>query len=769
MQRLVTVGGSRAVVRAGLLALAVIWLATSAGMPPLARAAEPCPNAMRRANLRSTRLPDCRAYELVTPPYKAGTFVASLNAISPDGNRAVGQSLGSFAGNENDQFGPGVQNFGATYEFARTPSGWTTTSLNPPASVYPQSGLLGMSADLNRSLWELGEVATPSEPAARAVISFYRREADGTFVRVGPMSAVGVQNVLANRATVVYDGASADLSHIVFRVEAGGEPSRTWPGDNTAAGAHSLYEYARTGTAEPTLVGVKNEGPLTGSPHLNEDAELVSECGTSLGGSESSAYNAVSADGAIVYFTAAACGGGPAVNELYARVGGSKTVPISEPNSAECTGECAAAPKREGIFAGASQDGSKVFFLSEQPLLNTDHDETADLYEAELVGGHLRNIADLSHGGPGDPSPGEHAIVEGVSRISADGTHVYFVAEGVLTDRENAQHETAAAGSSNLYVFTKDAQTADEGAPEGRVSFVATLSGEDSADWQRADIRPVETTQNGEYFVFPSAAHLTGTEDTSTVSQLFEYHARGGSLKRVSIGENGYNDNGNTENPEQAPAIRAPIYLEEDFPAEATSSLSLAETGAVFFTSADSLAPAATSGMPNVYEYRDGSVNLISDGQDTSLVDGESAVRLLGVDVSGADVFFSTVDPVLLQDSDTQQDFYDARDGGGVAPVAAPVACAGDACQGRVAVGAPLPTPGTTTQAGGGNRSGPAASTSRPTPKKKVVHKKKKKKRKQKAKSGAADGPGRATSRRSASRATRDRAKQPVSTQATAR
>lgn len=128
----------------------------------------------------------------------------------------------------------------------------------------------------------------------------------------------------------------------------------------------------------------------------------------------------------------------------------------------------------------------------------------------------------------------------------------------------------------------------------------------------------------------------------------------------------------------------------------AAVGLSAPEDGAVFFASATPLAPNVTGRQtdplgepaPNVYEYRAGSVSLISDGIDSSALDGGPGVRLLDSDPSGGDVFFTTVDRLSVQDTDTQQDIYDARAGGGFSTPPTPPSCSGESCQ-----GAPSPPP----------------------------------------------------------------------------
>jgi hypothetical protein len=62
---------------------------------PVAGAAEgACPN-----QAHTFGLPDCRAYELVTPPYSEGVPMQGLNgefAVSLEGTRLIGTSAGTW-------------------------------------------------------------------------------------------------------------------------------------------------------------------------------------------------------------------------------------------------------------------------------------------------------------------------------------------------------------------------------------------------------------------------------------------------------------------------------------------------------------------------------------------------------------------------------------------------------------------------------------------------------------------------------------------------
>ena len=825
-------------------------------------------------------LSDCRAFELVTPPYQGGQPVL-WNArnpppVSADGQHLIGIDFAGFAGTENEeQYG---LEYGAIYEFSRTSSGWITEALDPPASLAARRRFDGASADLSRSLWNLGVQSKEGEEVTLpGAYTFALREAvpggQARFTAVGPTvptSKNGLELGLQGSRELSFNGASRDLTHILARVSS--NEGQLWPGDETREGQPprkleeherevteeheggekarplepslyaSLYEYVGTGSHEPALVGVRNEGPLEGQTHLNEHAELISDCGTALGsaGTEAgngSAYNAISTDGAIVYFTALhgtvlreQCST-PTVNELNARIEGSRTVAISEPamtpqREEECSGACREDELEENghkrspaHFEGASEDGSKVFFTTAQPLLNSDSDASSDLYEAEVDGSGVRRLVQVSRGE--GPTPGSGANVVAVARMSADGSHVYFVAKGVLTQRPNNAelNERAEEGAYNLYLY-------DTGT--GRTSFIAnlmthaeveekgtkvegeqkakekgfketgkenkelakenkekrtaiqekraeceTLSTEEKeteaeeceeelkeaeAELKEAEAelkiqettleereaalpeevtekiaaegeertgitphdqgRPFETTPDGLFLAFVNPRELTGSEDTSTVNQVFEYDAQSQTLVRISVGQcpppaaacppgERFNENGNTTNAEDAASMLYPsTYYANMAPTEPASALSLSEDGRVVFRSHDALAPAAVPGRENVYEYREGNVYLISPGDEAVPLHTEMP-RLLGMDESGSDVFFFTTDPLVPQDTDTQAGWYDARAGGGFPAPVSPPGCEGGACQGDLSATPFPPTAGSAIQPAGENRPPP--------------------------------------------------------------
>ncbi len=663
--------------------------------PGAAFAGEGCPNEQLRAENNSTALPDCRAYEMVTPADKNSALVepVPVPTVAADGSSLAGTTQEGFAGLANDEF----RTEGAFYRFSRTASGWVTSPLNPYRGT-----LWGIGAGGLDSVWGPAEPQTTSAPLRL-------RGADGSLSEIGPAWPPAPEPNLYANPLFVEGGAASAVNGVVFTVR---EPGFLWPFDSTIAEdsmsnrlepviAHSLYEYKGIGNTTPSLVGVSGGAGSTA---------LVSQCGTELGDGTRGEYNAVSGDGGTVFFMAVGadvfhCGGvEPPADELFARIEGSHTVAISEPSATDCP-LCDTSTPADATFQGASADGSKVFFTTTQPLLGRDM--SGNLYEYDFdppVGG-----ARVVRVSGGDESVSEPtADVQGVTAISEDGSHVYFVAKGVLTTVANGAGEHAQSGAENFYVYERDAEY-----PDGRTVFIATCEGIGREQSQ--------TTPDGRFLAFASGCRLT-PGDTSSARQVFEYDAQTGSLVRVSTGPEELDSNGSTA--EEGASIVKQINEGAGARGGALARTMSDDGSFVFFESPVGLTPQALNGVKvteksslggplggpgtgepiyaeNVYEYHDGRVWLI--GSDASPAESQSKVALIGTTASGGDVFFRTEDPLVLQDTDTQVDFYDARVGGGFPAPVVPTGCVGDACQGSPSTPPGFGAPSSVVFSGGGN------------------------------------------------------------------
>jgi hypothetical protein len=685
-------------------------------------------------------LPDGRAYEMVTPPGKNGALIGDVAAgavsdIAVGGSRVIATSIQCFAGSESCT--ASRQSEGEPFVFTRTAGGWVTSALAPSAAQFAGNSYWVGSGETGDALF-----AMPTAPGGED--DWYVRSADGTLSHVGPTSQPSLGLAGPGEFASMPLTATADFSHIAW------DSKPVWP--SLAGGGISTYEYVGADNNAPVLVGVSGGA----GSH-----DLISECETRLGGPETvgvDTHGSMSEDGDVVFFTASACTTGTGENagspvpaeELYARIDQDRTVPISQRSATECkTTECEDSSPRPADFQGASTDGSKVFFTSAQQLTdNASQDANGgdvgpdgkncfkttgvngcNLYEYDFSATAGHNLTAVSAGGTSGGGP----RVRGVVAISADGSHVYFVAQGVLTDQANSQGQVALSGNNNLYVSAA-----------GHLAFIAALPSSDSSGsteqieaansefsaplWSEGAL-VANTTPNGQFLVFSSHGALT-SDDTRTDGgqQVFEYDAQTGSLVRISIGNDGFDDDGDAGF--GAASIVAPTYPTSSLRTDPTMS----DDGSyVFFQSQVGLTPGAlndveigttkefgpTPNSPeitvpvyaeNIYEYHGEHVYLISDGRDTgvSARGKHSDVGLLGSDGSGGNVFFTTSDPLVPQDTDTQADFYDARictptDPCIPSPAAALSPCDGESCHGIPAATPSLLTPGSASFNGEGN------------------------------------------------------------------
>jgi hypothetical protein len=642
-------------------------------------------------------LPDNREYELVTPPVKNGASVgdvviAAQYSISDDGQRLIAPSIQCFASSESCT--GERQNEGEPFEFTRTPSGWVTTPLAPPATQFSANTAWEDSAEAGTALFTM-----PTLPGGED--DWYAREPDGTFRDIGPATPVGTTGI--GDFSSEYMHATADLSRLVYSTR-----DEAWPFDQS--GGQSLHEYYGIGNTKPFLVGVTGGQGST---------ELISLCGTALGGVETP--SALSADGRMVYFTAKACEeGGSGANAgvavpastLYARIDGeasdAHTVAISQPECGESV-ECKEAELHPSgaSFAIASEDGSQSLFLDTQQLTPGATQGTGsalygcpggsdcNLYEYDFSEPSGHNLIDISAG----DSSGLGPRVQGVVAMSPDGSHVYFVAKGILSSTPNNLDQSAVATQDNLYLYERDSTH-----PEGHLAFVADLPDSDSENWGEGNDGNslANVTPEGRFLVFSSHGDLTA-DDTRTdgSAQIFRYDAETGELVRISVGEQGFDDDGNggTGNATIVSADRAEF---RSGPSRGDPTMS--DDGSyIFFESPVALTPQALNDVPidserhfaqNVYEYHEGRVYLISDGRDLGdtktpckYPPNYSAVCLLGTDTTGTNVFFTSSDQLVPADTDTQTDIYDARICTTAAPCVAPAQpplppCGGEACHG---------------------------------------------------------------------------------------
>ena len=319
-------------------------------------------------------LSEGRVYEKVSPDFKGGYGVLGVAGVEPGGEAVAFTSFGVFAGEPSDAAAN-------AYEAVRSGPGWSTVALMPAASFAREPAVRGFSPSLDASLWELNSGASHSGELS-SELQFATHlpsapDAQAGFQDIGPPSrSLGnfkkpfVPGEPVDKFT---EGFSADLCHVIV------DTAEVALLPEAVGAAGQLYDIAGCGVVPGIrMVAVTNGGSL-----------LSSDCSPSLGETGADKFNAVSADGSVVYFEVPLPSDSTCEfshkNQLFVRLGGDRTLEVSRPlgeacAEVPCPGAGARAPAR---FWGASEDGSRVFFTTTAPLTDGT-DTSSNLYMAKV-------------------------------------------------------------------------------------------------------------------------------------------------------------------------------------------------------------------------------------------------------------------------------------------------------------------------------------------------------------------------------------------------
>jgi hypothetical protein len=654
--------------RGSLPSIAVLLGALLAGLTlaSAALASEPgrCPNEALRVG-PSKNLPDCRAYELVTPAEKGRTQDMTFNNLGDD--KAVPSSDGEHIALDTlvplETAGVPASIIGAEAVFSRTASGWQMKSVVEPGTSAHRDRMELFSPNLAQVALGWDTELNGSEPSPDETLEV--GPVGGPYARVAEVP-YGVRTDFVGANAGVPRGEPA-FSQVLFESQnhslpsAGSERARA---EETNAGATELYDFTE---GSVRLVNLTSEGTL-----LNRcGARLGEGNGDSTGEGTS---GAVSADGSRIFFKTLASG--PTCEDpsrLYERLNDKETVEVSAPQGVLV----GPAERGDVYYDGATADGSKVFFSTVTPLTAGEtFQERKELklfvYDSEEEEGNRLKL-----------------IAPGIDPVANEGPYRSLV---ISEDGSTAYYET---GEGIINIFHYDIAT-------GESTFVATVHGPGTEN------EPSYVTPSGEFLVF--AAHggsglleedgVAGESRGARHTELYRYDAADRSVTCVSCGSGVAPLEGEMQEPTGSYSLRT---------LDATPALiPISENGQdVFFQTTQRLVPQDTNstefnrtsrnGDPgmDVYEWVapgaeegpgvfcravNGCTHMLSSGGDAG------PAVFLGASRDGSNVFFATAARLAPQDMDEYTDIYDARVDGGFAPSAAAVECL--SCQG---VGSPAP------------------------------------------------------------------------------
>jgi hypothetical protein len=627
-------------------------------------------------------LPDERQWELVSPTNKDGAIIEPITFEgSPIQAAANGDGL-AYASNAPTEANPEGNRAPENMELLaeRAPAGWSSKDVGPPhEAIYNLVIGAGQeykifSPDLSQSIVEpRGQTLLSPEATERTL--YLRNSASGVFEPL--LTASNVLPGAEFKESIEFLDVTPDFKHIVLFSNvplAEGDVRR------------SLYELT--------------DGQLQVASILPNGAAAPTD---TLGYGNEDVRHAVSDSGQYVIFTEKEQRErGP----LYLRDLASKeTVELDIAQGGPASGA-----EKQAQFQIASSEGEHVFFTDAEQLTSDSRAQSnePDLYEFSLEPGAklAGKLTDISL----DPNSGEAADVQGqIPGVSEDGSNVYFVARGRLTNEprpgciaelteadravEEASEEgkcRATRGGDNLYV----SEPSGGGSGGRTIAFIATLTGEDANDWSHEFTAfTSRVSPDGGRIAFMSDAQLTSYDNKDANSgrpdeEVYTYDADTGRLICASCNPTGERPDGVVEHHGEHRGPRYDILeawggksLAANIPGWTNmngytslyQSRYLDNDGRLFFNTINALVPQDANGQVDVYEYEpagvggcsttaatyssstEGCVNLVSGGTSSS----ESA--FLDAGESGDDVFFLTESQLVGKDYDTAFDVYDAH------------------------------------------------------------------------------------------------------------
>ncbi len=679
-----------------------------------------CPNQEFRTG-SSAHLPDCRAYEMVSPVDKSNGdiitrlnltgFLTALDQSSVDGNGFTYSSYRAFA---NPEGAPYTNQFLAR----RTPgNGWQTKAIDPPrfgdtfiAKVELENDYKAFSGDLS-SAWLVHESEPTLSPCAPAgFANIYRRtEASDTYEALNCATPM----LEARGFSPELQGFSADGSAAVFRADDKLTANASEATTFTELGLRTNYQVYESIEGDLRLISVLPNGIATTA---NASAGTALSNDFTNHNREQSVSHAVSSDGTRVFWSTG-LSAGPIYLRLNTNEEQSASGACDEADKA-CTMEVSGSVTSEpAYFQTANSEGTKALFtVIEGPLAGNlyEFDATAEPPASHLI---AEKVQVPIPGGNGSKAYGS------ILGASNDLSRIFFASEEASSA---AEAEGAEKGEANIYFYNA-----------GATRFVGALSTADlgttnnygSSIRAQPFKRTARVSADGWSAVFMSSSKSTsesvGYDNTDALSgepdaEVYLYDARAegqaGKLRCVSCNPTGARPQGR-EIASGLNGLPGPwgAATVPPFETQLYQSRYLSDDGnRVFFNSVDALVLGDTNGREDVYQWEspgsgncslqhssytassEGCLNLISSGQSPA------DSHFLDASPTGSDVFFTTVESLLVQDYGLI-DVYDARVNGGFPPPPnSAAACEGEACQGPLE--APNdPTPASAAFRGAGN------------------------------------------------------------------
>ena len=319
-----------------------------------------CPNAHVRQQTGAEFLPDCRAYELVSPPDAGGTL---LYPVGPNSSEATNPSRFAFGGILGKIPGPGDPSdiLGDLYVSTRTDAGWTTRYVGPPGSEIPTSD--GPPSEEEFSI--LGIERSPGGQLTDVNMDEFMSWSDGD-----ETGAYGQERSAAGSyAPYLWDAEDRSLGRLPTDLGDVPNGEQQLRGAVEASPDFSHYFFTAEGELEfaagaPSGSGYDDDLPENTVQVISKKAD--GEPLQTTAGAITFPYHGSSTDGSHVLM--ATPGSEAGTEELYMRVGGGMGLTYE------------LAPGHAVRYVGMTADASKVYFTASEKLTSEAEDTSVNLY-----------------------------------------------------------------------------------------------------------------------------------------------------------------------------------------------------------------------------------------------------------------------------------------------------------------------------------------------------------------------------------------------------
>jgi hypothetical protein len=308
--------------------------------------------------------------------------------------------------------------------------------------------------------------------------------------------------------------------------------------------------------------------------------------------------------------------------DIYARDMNADATILVSAGTSICAPACGNSPDPVLGFEGAATDGSRVFFSTEEDLVEGDDDGLRDIYVRDL-GDEETELVSGAGVCPGDLPP-EQNCEPTFGGASPDGAHAFF---------ETNERLSLDDGDSFQDVYDWSA---------GDVSLASTGTGDDD------DFHALYAgaSHDGDSVFFETGEPLDAVLDTDGAQDVYE--RSGGATTLISRAEGSCV--GNCGNGEAAATLR---WVSPD-----------GTSAAAIFSSVESLVAADGDESQDVYMRENGATALLSRGEDScaglGCGDGAFDANFAGASSDASHVFFVSDEALVANgDPDSVADIYE--------------------------------------------------------------------------------------------------------------